>query len=649
MTLGEIRALADNPGQIKQTKHGPGFEASCPVCQDGKSHSRHLLIYEKDDWWHVVCIRGCPEDQILASWGIAEKDRRLAPFVPAEPPKAQRERKAPPPPTDPKILAELEALNCEARKNPHIYDDGKGTVIHKSRRYFWHPDKKKIDKSFDQRVPMIAGKPAKLLDRVSKTGKKYKSLPSPAEAGIAVKPLFRQAEVLAAIAAGKTIHIGEGEKAAEWLEESVGEVATCQIDGAGPGKWRPQHTQTLKGAKRIVIWADRDEVGENYARDVYQECITVCPDVMVVQSKTTGEHDDLYDHLQAGFTVDQFERREDLEKRLDIAERMKALGVVCMADVEAEQVDWLWHPYIPLGYMTLMDADGGVGKTYLACALATSISRGHLPDGSNLPDGRRNVVMFMHEDVPGTIKTRLENCGANCEHIFVMTENFRMNKPGLDRIEEVIRLFNPVLLVFDPIYAYWAEGYQTNKTEDVTPAMGPLDDLGRKYRLGILNIRHTGKGDKDRESHHAGLGSVTMRNMHRSQLVIRKHKERPAIRVIEHLKYNHSAQGDNLSYEIDEDRFYWRIGEHYLPESDDSRERAGAKLQRAKGMIRELCRRVYQTRPALEAAAKNRELSPATLRRAIDAMTESGELEAFRPQTVNRDHWSYRLVENQNP
>ena len=50
-----------------------------------------------------------------------------------------------------------------------------------------------------------------------------------------------------------------------------------------------------------------------------------------------------------------------------------------MDDVEAEEVTWLWQPYIPCGKLTILEGDPGEGKTFLALAIAAAISRGRVP------------------------------------------------------------------------------------------------------------------------------------------------------------------------------------------------------------------------------------------------------------------------------
>jgi transcriptional regulator with AAA-type ATPase domain len=49
--------------------------------------------------------------------------------------------------------------------------------------------------------------------------------------------------------------------------------------------------------------------------------------------------------------------------------------ITCMADVAPQKVSWLWHPYIPLGKVTLMEGDPGLGKTFIALAITAAVTR----------------------------------------------------------------------------------------------------------------------------------------------------------------------------------------------------------------------------------------------------------------------------------
>ncbi len=96
-----------------------------------------------------------------------------------------------------------------------------------------------------------------------------------------------------------------------------------------------------------------------------------------------------------------------------------------MADVEPEEVRWLWEPYIPHGKLTLLEGDSGLGKTWLALSLAAIVSRGRpLPGQDGKPDQSRspaNVLYMTAEDGLGdTLRPRLDRAEADVGRIFVL-------------------------------------------------------------------------------------------------------------------------------------------------------------------------------------------------------------------------------------
>lgn len=42
---------------------------------------------------------------------------------------------------------------------------------------------------------------------------------------------------------------------------------------------------------------------------------------------------------------------------------MNEQEILCFADIQAEEVKWLWYPYIPYGKITILQGDPGCGKT----------------------------------------------------------------------------------------------------------------------------------------------------------------------------------------------------------------------------------------------------------------------------------------------
>src|SRR4051794_6739662 len=88
-----------------------------------------------------------------------------------------------------------------------------------------------------------------------------------------------------------------------------------------------------------------------------------------------------------------------------------------LSEVEPEKINWLWHPLIPYGMLTIMEGDPGVGKSYLAMHIAAQISMGgSLPAVEDLERG--HVLYCSAEDDPAfTIRPRIDAMGGDPKRI----------------------------------------------------------------------------------------------------------------------------------------------------------------------------------------------------------------------------------------
>ena len=52
------------------------------------------------------------------------------------------------------------------------------------------------------------------------------------------------------------------------------------------------------------------------------------------------------------------------------------LKLITMSEIQAEEVKWLWYPYIPFGKITIIQGDPGEGKTTFVLALTALLTHG---------------------------------------------------------------------------------------------------------------------------------------------------------------------------------------------------------------------------------------------------------------------------------
>jgi Protein of unknown function (DUF3987) len=240
---------------LSPQKCGAGWSARCPGHDDCKAS---LSISTGADGRVLLkCHAGCPAESIVAALGLKLGD--------LFPPRARNGNHS-----KPRIVAAYD------------YHDEDGKLLFQCVRF--------EPKNFRQRRPDPA-KPGEWIWNLKDTR----------------RVLYRLREVKAAIAAGRTLFVGEGEKDCDALAKH-GFVATCNPMGAG--KWLPEHSATLAGASRVVVIADKDTPGRNHAQAVAAVLHGVAKSVKVIElpdvnGKTVK---DAFDFFAAGGTADVLRR-----------------------------------------------------------------------------------------------------------------------------------------------------------------------------------------------------------------------------------------------------------------------------------------------------------------------------------------------------
>lgn len=246
--------------------------------------------------------------------------------------------------------------------------------------------------------------------------------------------------------------------------------------------------------------------------------------------------------------------------------------LVNLSDVETEEVSWLWNPYIPLGKLTILEGDPGIGKTWLALQLAANVSTGNAFPGNdgNLAGKREsgNVLYLTAEDGLGdTLKPRLDKAGANVGRITALTgfrgtdENnkertYAVTSEAIAVIEKAIQETMPALMVVDPLQAYLGAHVDMHRANEVRPILTRLSELAEKYRVAVLCIRHLSKSAQDRAIYR-GLGSIDFSAAARSILLVGEDPQNKERKILTHCKSSLAPWGVSQVFELKEGQFLW--------------------------------------------------------------------------------------------
>jgi len=241
---------------------------------------------------------------------------------------------------------------------------------------------------------------------------------------------------------------------------------------------------------------------------------------------------------------------------------MAELKLLKMSEIQSKPVDWLWEPYIPFGAITLIQGDGGLGKTSISLAIASAVTRGEL-----LPSEHRGgfiapaaVILQNAEDsYTETIKPRLEQLGADCDRILVIDEDESQLAFTDERIEQSIVRTGAKLIILDPVQAFFGSA-NMNAANSVRPIMKKLGKLAELHRCAILLVGHLGK--KCGKAAYRGLGSVDIYAAARSVLTVGTIEGEDELRAMVHNKSNLAPNGVSISFEIDRATGFRWCGEY---------------------------------------------------------------------------------------
>jgi RecA-family ATPase len=233
-------------------------------------------------------------------------------------------------------------------------------------------------------------------------------------------------------------------------------------------------------------------------------------------------------------------------------------AVVALADVAPAAVRWLWRGRVPLGKLTVLDGDPGVGKSTLLLDLAARVSRGTaLPDceRSDL-EGPATVVLLTSEDgLADTVRPRLAAAGADLGRVVAMTGVRDGQEVVLPRewpeVARVVARARARLLVVDPLMAYLERGVNAYRDQDARRALAPLALLADKVGVAIVVVRHLTKSGGANALYRGG-GSIGIIGTARSGLLAAADPEDPAgeRRVLAVTKGNLAGTVPALGYRL---------------------------------------------------------------------------------------------------
>lgn len=231
--------------------------------------------------------------------------------------------------------------------------------------------------------------------------------------------------------------------------------------------------------------------------------------------------------------------------------------IVRLADVKPEPVTWLWPGRIPMGKVTLLDGDPGLGKSCITCDLAARVSTGSvMPDGSQTQPGGA-VILTLEDGLADTVVPRLTVAGADLAKIItvqgVKSKDGKLRVPTVEDVEALARACQQVkakIVIIDPLMAYLPSQRNSWRDQDVRQALAPLAKMAEEIGVAAVVIRHLNKSGGS-QSIYRGGGSIGIIGAARSALLVAKDPESEDRRVLAAIKNNLAPIPSSLTFHLD--------------------------------------------------------------------------------------------------
>lgn len=305
----------------------------------------------------------------------------------------------------------------------------------------------------------------------------------------------------------------------------------------------------------------------------------------------------------------------------EVKKEEPCLKLIHMDQVEVEEIERLFYPFIPYGKVTIIQGDPGEGKTTVVLQIIAKLTKGEAilsetSEGKSEEIGVEpiNVIYQTAEDGLGdTIKPRLLAAGADCSRVLVIDDQEQPLTMVDARLEEAIIQTKARLVVLDPIQGFLGVGVDMHRANEIRPLMKRISVLAEKYQCAIILIGHMNKNSNGKSSYR-GLGSIDFQAAARSVLIVGRVKDEPEIRVICHVKSSLAPEGDAIAFRLDKEKgFHW-IGKYDISVEDLlSGDGRGQKIRSAKEFLKEILANGSMEQAKIAEEAEERGIKKKTL------------------------------------
>lgn len=410
------------------------------------------------------------------------------------------------------------------------------------------------------------------------------------------------------------------------------------VDPASISEWakRNERTLTVDFLKQSMEIVPQGGSVSEYARRVAEEARTrkIKELATQIQLDTTSTADELLGVLQEKASA----LSEGRQSNGNFLSLFKPLN-----QFDEEEATWLIPGWIPEGQITLIAADGGVGKTTLWVDIIAALSSGRscILDPPGLTRNPMKIAFCTTEDsVKKKLRRKLREAGARMENIITMDlsadkdgalRNFKFGSPDM---ELFVKHFKPKACAFDPVQGFIPPKVNMGSRNEMRDCMAPLIALGEDVGTTFMVICHTNKRKgaygRDRIADSADLWDIAR------SVIMAGYTETQGIRYLSNEKNNYTQLQETILFSISSagqivrEGTSWKRDKEYMlesvmaksaPKRDDCKDFILSTLRASPNQ----CIRIKD----LEEKAQEQGYASITFRRSRDDLNKEGATENY--------------------
>lgn len=402
---------------------------------------------------------------------------------------------------------------------------------------------------------------------------------------------------------------------------------------------REAYQQAIKGDKKNLIPKmnvyDKCDIKAHTNRDDY--------DSLIAKWNEEWTRFNIAAALREATQADDPEKmRQALAKLATTESITDGLTIIDLADVEEQEVEWLWASRLARGKLSLFLGDPESGKSFVSLNLAARISRGKSLPHSDETTQVGDVLLLSSEDgVADTIKPRFMAQGGDPEHIHVIQGRADGSLFSLDSdiplLEKALAKYPDTrLIIIDPLNAYLGGKVDSHRDADVRRILSPLTDFADRTGIAVVGITHMGK-DKNRAAIHRALGSIGFIAAARAAWVFVRDREDTDRVLFLQVKNNLAKDPGGLAFRIVDGVVQWE-NELVDTTANDALSSTAMPRKQAKEWLEEVLSDGPMKSKDIYELADKKGISARTLKRA------KNELGVTARKAVS--HWEWELPES---